>query len=146
MKPLLSIGLVAGIAAAVSGCAHNSVVADDSSGTGVIFGSLGIWGNNNTRTIEAGSSLKKVSIIGDGNEIIIEDGVKLTVVEIWGQDNTISIPEGLVIRQPWIGTGNRIIRRPAAVAGTPAKVASDAPAATEAPVEKTPSQDDPPSP
>lgn len=140
MKPLLSIGLIAGIAAAVSGCAHNSVVADDSSGTGVIFGSLGIWGNNNSRTIEAGSSLKKVSIIGDGNEIIIEDGVKLTVVEIWGQDNTISIPEGLVIRQPWIGTGNRIIRRPAT------KVVSDAPQAGEAPAEQTPPQDDPSSP
>lgn len=146
MKPLLLIGLIAGIAAAVSGCAHNSVVADDSSGSGVIFGSLGIWGNNNTRTIEAGSSLKKVSIIGDGNEIIIEDGVKLTVVEIWGQDNTISIPEGLVIRQPWIGKGNRVIRRPAAMAGTPAKVASDAPAPSEASAEKVPSQDDPSSP
>ena len=145
MKPLLSIGLIAGIAA-VSGCAHNSVVADDSSGTGVIFGSLGIWGNNNTRTIEAGSSLKKVSIIGDGNEIIIEDGVKLTVVEIWGQDNTISIPEGLVIRQPWIGTGNRIIRRSAAVVGMPAKVVSDPAVPSDATSEKTPPQDDPSSP
>lgn len=143
MRNAVAIGLLAGMLVAASGCAHNSVVAHNTISSGAYYGTDGIFGHNNTRTIERESRLDKISIIGDGNSYIIEDNVMLKKVEILGQDNTVSVPEGLVIRWTTIGQGNKLVRRPGVLGETPPATAADAKPAEGKGVEKA-AEDMPP--
>ncbi len=95
----------------LGGCATNSMVASDSTGSGIRFGSLGIIGDNNNFTALDGSKLSRISVIGDGNTIMVEDGATLRKIEFWGKNNVVSVPANLVIRQSSIGNGNQVIPR-----------------------------------
>ena len=97
--------------AALGGCAANSIVASDSTGSGIRFGSLGIVGHNNNFTALNGSKLSHISVMGDGNTITVEDGATLRKIEFWGENNVVSVPANLVIRQTNVGDGNQIIPR-----------------------------------
>lgn len=111
LQRIVSLTALAVFGAGLAGCAVNSIVADGSTRSGVMFGSLGIVGHNNNITSLDGSKLGRISIIGDGNTITVEDGVTLRKIEFWGTNNVVSVPANLVIQQSNVGNGNQIIPR-----------------------------------
>lgn len=111
LQRIVSLMALAVFGAGLVGCAVNSIVADGSTRTGVMFGSLGVVGHNNNLTALDGSKLGRISIIGDGNTITVEDGVTLRKIEFWGKNNVVSVPANLVIQQSSVGHGNQIIPR-----------------------------------
>ncbi|MFH1746822.1 MAG: hypothetical protein ABIG44_07225 [Planctomycetota bacterium] len=108
-KIVLAI-LTLGVATLVTGCAHNSVVAHESTRVGTFFGDLGITGHNNNLTVLHGSRLNKISFIGDNNTVMIEEGVTLGQIEFWGINNTVNLPESLMVRLTEVGRDNKVIR------------------------------------
>ena len=113
MKTQRIVGLaaLAVMGAGLGGCASNSIVASDSTGSGIRFGSLGIVGHNNNFTALDGSKLSHISVMGDGNTITVEEGATLRKIEFFGKNNVVSVPANLVIRQSNVGDGNQIVPR-----------------------------------
>jgi hypothetical protein len=95
------------------GCANTSVIGDNTSRGGRVFGEAGITGDGNTFTVERGSRIHHFSIIGNKNNVLVEEGASLRKVEVWGSNNVVSVPDNTTIRLTEVGKGNRIERRPA---------------------------------
>ena len=111
MQRIVWLATLAAAGVGMSGCATTAIVANDSTGSGIRFGSLGIVGHNNNFTALDGSKLTHISIMGDGNTITVEDGATLRKIEFWGENNVVSVPANLVIGQSSVGDGNQIIPR-----------------------------------
>lgn len=112
MNRIACTALALGVLLLATGCAHNAIVAHDSTRVGVFFGDLGIKGDRNNVTVQPGSRLTKMSFWGNDNTVAIEDDVTLPQVEFFGLNNTISIPQHLMIRLTEVGEGNKVVRRP----------------------------------
>ncbi len=108
---IVRLAALAVMGVGLGGCATSAIVASDSTGSGIRFGSLGIFGHNNNFTALDGSKLSRISVIGDGNTITVEDGATLRKIEFWGKNNVVSVPANLVIRQSNVGNGNQIMPR-----------------------------------
>ena len=111
MSRVILAVLIMGVGLTATGCAHNSIVADNCTRVGVFYGDLGISGDNNDVTALRGSRITKVSFIGNNNNVTLEDGVTLGHVEFWGTGNTVSVPESLAVRLTEVGRLNKLVRR-----------------------------------
>jgi hypothetical protein len=56
------------------------------------YGNVGIEGNGNNVTMQAGSNVPRLSIFGHNNQVVVEDGCTLFEVEIVGDGNIVNLP------------------------------------------------------
>lgn len=109
MRQRLRKFLLVGVATVfAAGCSHTAIDGESLSQEQVVYGTVGIKGEDNELTILPGSEVTKLSIIGQGNRVVIEDGAVVYKVEIVGEDNEVICPEGMSIEYSTIGEDNRL--------------------------------------
>lgn len=133
---------------AATGCSStNRIVGHNLTQTGHWYGELGITGDGNNITVQAGSRLTKLSVLGDGNAVTVEERCSLGKVELWGENNTVNVPDYLVVRIAQWGPANQIVRCGPGAAAAMLQLASDRAAETaEQPIQTdaTPTGEQPP--
>lgn len=103
------IGLITAVAILSAGCAHTSITGSGGRYAYVLYGDVGITGEDNELTVKSGSEVHKLSIMGEDIRVIVEDGALLEKVEIVGEDNEVRYPAGMLIEYSELGESNRMI-------------------------------------